>query len=86
LEIDKNYSLYPLDKNTGEAFTKDIFSQIKITDNEFSDQKLVRKKATEGFNTHRQMTRDGIYAENYLPILIHKELDEVRTGYTWGNS
>lgn len=86
LEIDKNYSLYPLDKNTGEVFTKDIFSQIKITDNEFSDKKLVRKKATEGFNTHRQMTRDGIYAENYLPILIHKELDEVRKGYTWGNS
>ncbi|AJJ46981.1 type II-B CRISPR-associated RNA-guided endonuclease Cas9/Csx12 [Francisella tularensis subsp. novicida] len=86
LEIDKNYSLYPLDKNTGEVFTKDIFSQIKITNNEFSDKKLVRKKATEGFNTHRQMTRDGIYAENYLPILIHKELDEVRKGYTWGNS
>ncbi|MDE4982399.1 hypothetical protein NAI38_10450, partial [Francisella tularensis subsp. holarctica] len=45
LEIDKNYSLYPLDKNTGEVFNKDIFSQIKFTDNEFSDKKLVRKKA-----------------------------------------
>ncbi|APD50479.1 type II-B CRISPR-associated RNA-guided endonuclease Cas9/Csx12 [Francisella hispaniensis] len=86
LEIDKNYSLYPLDKNTGEVFSKDIFSQIKIADNEFSDKKLVRKKATEGFNTHRQMTRDGIYGESYLPILIHKNLNEVRKGYNWENS
>ena len=86
LEVDKTYSLYPLDKDTGEVFTKDIFSQIKVADSQFSEEKLARRKATDGFNTHRQMTRDGIYAENYLPILIHKELDEVKKGFTWENS
>lgn len=48
--------------------------------------KISKKKATEGFNTHRQMTRDGIYGESYLPILIHKNLNEVRKGYNWENS
>ena len=85
LEIADDYSLVPFDIDTGEVL-KDIFSQIKVSDSEFKDNVLARRKATDGFNTHRQMTRDGIYAEKYLPILIHKTLDEVRKGFSWENS
>ena len=85
LEITDDYSLVPFDIDTGEVL-KDIFTQIKVSDDEFKNTSLARRKATDGFNTHRQMTRDGIYAEKYLPILIHKNLDEVRKGFSWENS
>jgi len=93
LKMGNKYGLFPTpnnyDTNTGEVLTwldDDIFKQIKVTDNEFEARVLARRKATEGFNTHRQMTRDGIYAEKYLPILVHKSLDEIRKGFSWDNS
>lgn len=85
IKIDDEINLFPVDTSSGEMLN-DIFSQIRVTDNQFTGTKLNRKKATEGFNNHRQITRDGIYAEKYLPILVHKTLNEVRKGFTWINS
>lgn len=86
LNINDEYSLFPFDADSGEVSENDIFGHIKISDSEFDAKSLARRKATEGFNSHRQMTRDGIYAENYLPILVHKNLSEIRKGFTWKNS
>ena len=85
IKINNEISLFPVDGDSGEIF-KDIFSHIKIADSELTNIQLNRKKATEGFVNHRQINRDGIYAEKYLPILVHKTLNEVRKGFTWSNS
>ena len=69
LEVDNTYSLYPLDKDTGEVFTKDIFSQIKVADGEFGEEKLARQKSTETNFTSKVMWDDNPLSLNFLSLI-----------------
>ncbi len=66
---------------------EDIYKKIRLTDSNIYCDKLKRKKPTETFCSHRAFTRDTLYADHYLPILLKKETDIVcRAGFTWKNS
>ena len=81
-----------IDRETGEVleFFKYMHATHIIPKNE--TEKLNRDKspdgAPDGVRLHRSFTRDGLYALNYLPILLKKEKDQVsiRIGFTWQNS
>ena len=83
--IDDSFQLKPIDKTTGEVYN-DILNNVRILENQMDVVKLTRRATENNFVDHRPMTRDTIYAERYLSILIHKESDMIRQGFTWDNS
>ena len=86
LDIPDSISLWPADTDTGEIFQKTIFGAIHITPEQLCERKLERRKPNQTFFSHRSIHRDGIYAERYTPILVHKETGKVRIGFDWKNS
>ena len=86
LDIPDSISLWPADTDTGEIFQKTIFGAIHITPEQLYERKLERRKPNQTFFSHRSIHRDGIYAERYTPILVHKETGKVRIGFDWNNS
>ena len=66
----------------------DLYKIMKISEESFdlSQGELKRDKPSKTFFSHRSIHRDGIYAEHYIPILVHEERNEVRIGFDWDNS
>ena len=85
LEVDDSYKLFPVDKGTGEIY-ETIFNVIKVRRGEMDVRGILRARPRNKFFTHRQIHRDGIYAERYLPILILKNKNEIRIGFDLDNS
>ena len=68
------------------TYDASLFQKIQIKPQEMKKVDLQRQKPDQTFFKHRSIHRDGIYAEKYLPVLIHKQAGEVRIGFSWGNS
>lgn len=86
LRIDDSYNLWPVNRDTGEILDKTILHAILVKPDDEQIKRLERNKPDQTTFTHRSIHRDGIYAERYLPILVHKKTSEVRIGFDWSNS
>ena len=86
LKIDNSYNLWPVDKGTGEILDKTVLDTIRVKPADAREKNLERNKPAQTSFAHRSIHRDGIYAERYLPILVHKKTSEVRIGFDWNNS
>ncbi len=86
LEIDDSINLWPVETDTGEILEKTIFDVVRVKPEDTRKNNLERANPHQTFFVHRSIHRDSIYAEHYLPILVHKETSEVRIGFNWGNS
>ncbi len=82
-----------VDQMTREVETKksrvhddSLFKAIQVNPRNFRKISLERRKPNHQYFKHRSIHRDGMYAEHYLPILIHRKLFEVRIGFDWKNS
>ncbi len=63
-----------------------LFKAIQVEPKNFREISLERRKPDRQYFKHRSIHRDGMYAEHYLPILVHRKLSEVRIGFDWKNS
>lgn len=99
IKVNNEISLFPVDRDSGEV-CDDIFSHIKITDNELEEIKLARRKAYTVETHIRQeieskgdfkksipykIHKDSLTAEKYFPILQLSE-DKWKYGFTLNNS
>ena len=66
--------------------SSDFFDNIQVEPGEMRVTLPTRLKASQKYYSNFQIHRDGIYAERYLPILVHKQTSEVRIGFDWTNS
>ncbi len=85
LKIDDK-KLYPLNKNTGEIHKDTLWKDISVSDCDFQEEKLERRSPTKDRFKNRPIHRDTMYAEKFLPLLIHKKECKVKFGFDWKNS
>ncbi len=66
----------------------ELFTDIFLHPDHMRQIDVLRRKPSVGFTQHRSFTRDTMYADHYLPILMAKEKDSiiVRVGFSWKNS
>ena len=85
-----NIKLHPsFDKDTGEIHEQNnLFNVIKVSNKDFKEKLLERRKPNEKFFSHRSFTRDTFYADHYLPVLLKRESGSVivRIGFDLKNS
>ena len=60
-------------------------TELESLKDSFKEIELKRTKPTKDYFEHRQMTRDGIYAEHYLAILIDLKNQKIACGFAWNN-
>ena len=83
-----------VDRTTGEIQTKNsqvydaqLFDATQVKPNEMRPVQFLNRRPSNQTNfAHRSIHRDTIYAEHYLPILIHSKTAKVRIGFDWSNS
>ena len=63
-----------------------LFNAIQVKPEQIRKETLKRRKPEKTFFEHRSIHRDGIYAERYMLILVHKKTGEVHIGFDWNNS
>lgn len=65
-----------------------LFTAIEVDPKNFQKNviSLKRRKPDHRYFDHRSIHRDGMYAEHYLPILVHCKTSKVRIGFNWTNS
>ncbi len=65
-----------------------LFNAIQVDPKQFQGNviSLKRRKPDRQYFAHRSIHRDGMYADHYLPILVHCRTSEVRIGFNWKNS
>ncbi len=68
------------------VYDDSLFKAIQVEPKNFREVSLERRKPDRQYFKHRSIHRDGMYAEHYLPILVHRKLSEVRIGFDWKNS
>ena len=85
LKVGNSIHLWPFDRDTGEIFDT-IFGSIQVQPDEMQVKKLERRLPTETYFAHRQIHRDKMYAERYLPLLINVETGDVLIGFSKSNS
>lgn len=87
LNLSGNVLWSRVDRETGERTDDErLFKAIQVIPEKMETEKLERRKPDQTFFAHRSVHRDNIYAERYVPILVHKEKAEVRIGFSWQNS
>ena len=84
LNIPQNIDEWPFRRDTGEI--DNIFMRIHVPPQNMQVRHLQRRKPSQKHFVYRQIHRDSMYAERYVPILVHKESGEVRLGFDWENS
>ena len=82
-----------VDRTTGEIQTKNsqvcddqMFNALQVKPEDLRVRYLERRIPEQRKFSHRSIHRDTIYAEHYLPILVHSKTAKVRIGFNWCNS
>ena len=91
LVFSEDRGLFPVNRETGEVSRENLFTDtlVRVDSADFSVIDLSRRKPREGFTRHRAYTRDTMYGDHYLPVLMRKEKDgkiSVKAGFDWTNS
>ena len=63
-----------------------LFNKVEVKPDKMKVQQLKRRIPNRRNFSHRSIHRDTIYAEHYLPILVHKKTANIRIGFDWSNS
>ena len=75
-----------IETKNSRVYDDSLFKAIQVDPRNFRKISLERRKPNHQYFKHYSLHRDGMYAEHYLPILIHRNSSEVRIGLNWKNS
>ena len=86
IRIDDTLRKEPFDTSTGEVF-EGMLNSLILPEGQCSEVDVRRRQPSEHYAAHRAFTRDSLYADHYIPILIKREGDKgeviAKRGFEW---